>query len=577
MKRALISLLVLVVAIAWWATRQHTPPPETAVRSADSGAYPADFDERLRRVSLIKLERHADIPGDLIWQTAGNQPPVGNPAATKGGRVCLSNAGPFPAHFLRFGGSVQFFHQNLYAATEIPLLAKHPVTREITAGIAEAWAVCGNTIFLRLNPGARYNNGRPVRAGDFLLAVLLQAEQRCPEYETLAAAVQTMRAHGDYTLSLTLHKSADMIETLTLLAPAEPAFYADFNSRFREEYAQKIPPGTGPYRVGHVQRGRKITLQRVQDWWGEQLPLCRHRFNADIIEHHFLTSEAQVWEFFLQGKLDALQTRNIAAWQERLASHPELPTLVYDAEYPLPPYGIAINTRTVPDAELRRGLLHSMDMDTAVAQMTRGEGQRLTTFHSGYGKLSPETTPQYDYNPIAARSCFAKAGYTIPGADGILQRPDGTRLSVRLLYSPHEKISAMLATLINTAKSCGAEIVPEPVPWQTCQRQLQERTHQLVFWAVPAPSLPAPALFFAADAAPEYSPFALQSQEMDAALRSGNLARIDKQVYELAIWLPGWKENRVYLAHHHRLAVPPSPWCFDALDAHMFWVIPDKS
>ena len=51
-----------------------------------------------------------------------------------------------------------------------------------------------------------------------------------------------------------------------------------------------------------------------------------------------------------------------------------------------------------------------------------------------------------------------------------------------------------------------------------------------------------------------------------------NLARIDHLVHEHAIWLPGWKENRVYLIHHPSLRIPASPWCYDALDAHLFWV-----
>ena len=238
----------------------------------------------------------------------------------------------------------------------------------------------------------------------------------------------------------------------------------------------------------------------------------------------------------------------------------------------MPPYGIALNARTLPDLNLRRGLLQAMDMDKAVEQMMRGDGQRLTTFHSGYGKASPKETPQYRFNPTAARECFAAAGYTESGSDGLLRKADGTRLSVRLLYSPNEKISALLTNLIRSAADCGAEIVPEPVPWQVSQRRLQERSHQLVFWAVPAPEQPTPTLFFAADAAPDFSPFVLDDAEMNAALQRGNLEEIDRLVYELAVWLPGWKENRVYLAHQPRLRIVPSPWCFDALDAHLFWV-----
>lgn len=574
MKRALAIFALVLALVAWWATgRQHTAPGAEMVMANTPAPYPADFEQRLSRVAGVHLELNAPLPDELPWQDATGHSPVGSAEATRGGRVRLCNAGPFPAHFHRFGGgAAQFFHQNLAAATDIPLVAKHPISEQTTAGVADAWCSVGNTHYFRLNPKACYNNGRPVRAADYLLAALLQSEQHCSEYEALAEAATTLRTHGDHILSVSLRKPMRIEDTAALLTPAEPGFYTDFDSRYRETYAQRIPPATGPYHVNKVQRGRLIELQRPQHWWGNNIPLCRHRFNALALEYHFLNSEAQVWEFFLRGELDALQTRNIAAWQERLADYPDLPTLVYDAEYPMPPYGIALNARTLPNLNLRRGLLQAMDMDRAVELMMRGEGQRLTTFHSGYGKASPKGTPQYRFNPSAARECFAAAGYTESGSDGILRKPDGTRLSVRLLYSPNEKISALLTNIIRSAADCGVEIVPEPVPWQVCQRRLQERSHQLVFWAVPAPDRPNPALFFAPDAAPDFSPFSLNSPEMNDALQRGNLAVIDRLVYELAVWLPGWKENRVYLAHQPRLRIVPSPWCFDALDAHLFWV-----
>jgi hypothetical protein len=59
---------------------------------------------------------------------------------------------------------------------------------------------------------------------------------------------------------------------------------------------------------------------------------------------------------------------------------------------------------------------------------------------------------------------------------------------------------------------------------------------------------------------------------MNEAIARGDLDRVDALVHELAIWLPGWKENRVYLVHHPRLRISPSPWSYDALDEHLFWV-----
>lgn len=579
MKRLATLLILLIMAAAWWAADRQNTTGETPAATQAPASYPVDFSTRLARVTGLNLRLMEEHPQGIVWQSAEGHPAPGDPAACKGGRVCLCNAGPFPAHFHRFGGGeAQFFHQNLLAATEIPLVARHPLTGTTTAGVAEAWGISGRTVWFRLNSAARYNNGRPVRARDYLLAALLQAEQHSAEYEQLASAAESLTAHGDTCLALTMREEADVLRAARLLIPAEPGFYTDFDSRYREQFAQRIPPSTGAYRISQVEHGRRITLERVRDWWGQNLPLYRYRFNAQTLEYHFLNSEAQVWEFLLRGKLDALQTRNIVAWQEYAENTPHLQRTVYDAEYPLPPYGIALNTRTLPQLYLRKGLLHAMDMDAAVAHMTRNEGQRLTTFHSGYGNRTPQGTPQYHHSPETARCYFAQAGYTLTGNDGILRKTDSTRLSVRLTYTPHEKISAMLGILIRSAARCGAEIIPEPLPWQYSQRQIQEGSHELIFWAVPAPESPVPALFFAPDAAPEYAPFRLNSEPMNAALaefaRSGRLDTIDREVYEQAIWLPGWKENRVYLAHNPALRIPPSPWCFDALDAHLFWLAP---
>lgn len=578
MKKILFILMFLIVLVAWWATSTTTPPPENTEYSTTPADYPADFEHRLKRITRIKLSLEATLPSDLQWQNAQQHHPIGHPGARKGGTVRQPNAGPFPAHFLRFGGSVQFFQQDLLAATEIPLVARHPHNGEVTAGVAESWAIANNKFYFKLNTGATYNNGRPVRAQDYLLALLLQAEQGCSEFEVLATSIAAASCQGDHILVIECHHETDIAQLCALLHAAEPGFYADFCSRFRETYAQRIPPATGPYKVSHVERGRSIRLERVRNWWGESLPLCKNRFNPDALEYHFLNSEAQVWEFFLKGKLDMLQTRHIATWQEQTEAHPELPTLVYDAEYPLPPYGIALNTRTLPDSNLRKGLIQAMNMDQAMHDITHGEGQRLSTFSSGYGSLTPKNTPQYSYSPSAARESFARAGYTNPGSDGILRNDAGEKLRVHLLYTPHDKISRMMATLVQSAAACGAEITPEPLPWQSCQRRINERSHEMAFWAVPAQPIPEPGLFLSPDAPPDMNPFCINDPAINHLLKSFNpgsaemLAAIDMRIYELAIWLPGWKENRIYLIHQTKIQVPQSLWCYDVSSAHLFWV-----
>ena len=591
-----IFLPVGMLAGALWLAAPRAPlAPAAPVAVPHPADYPAGMWQQLSRLHDVRFVQAAEseLPAGLAWQEGAAEPPLGSPLARKGGTVRLSSVGPFPANLLAFGSPApQFFHLNAFGRVEMPLVQQHPSTRGVLPGVAQAWAVQGRTVYFRLHAAARYSNGRPVRAGDYALGALLRAQaSKDGSWAALAHEAEELRIYGDSALAVTLRRQGPLapLRAAALLHAAEPGFYAEFGSDYAERYAWRIPPTTGGYVVGRVERGRMVELRRVPDWWAASLPHYRHVCNADSVEYHFLTDEAQAWEFFLRGSLDAMQTRHVPTWRRRLDGEPaveqgRIARRSFRLDYPFPPYGIALNARELPEVELRRGLIQAMDMERAVARLFQGEAERLATFSSGYGELTPMQTPQYKYDPAAARACFARAGYTEAGADGILRRADGARLRVSLCYVPSEKVSTLVNMLSESARACGAEIVPEPLPWQLCADKVREGRHQLTFWAtVPDAPLPKPGRFFHSSAQGDDAPFCLENEGMDAALAAceaagtepelaAALARVDALVYELALWLPGWKENRVYLAHWQRICFPDQPGnCYDVADNHTFW------
>ena len=574
-----------------------TDTTHTVQETGAPAAYPPDFAQRLARVQGVRLAvgGHAELPQGLAWQNAAGEPEIGDPAARKGGTVRLGNAGPYPANFLHFGSTApQFFHHSLFRMLEIPLAARHPATGATIPGTAQQWAVKGNTVYYRLHPAARYTNGRPLRAGDYVLGALLRLECGCAEGDALRAGIESLEAAGEHLLIVTLRHGTYRAEQAAaqLLHPAEPGFYAEFGSDYRERYAQRIPPTTAAYTVGRTQRGRLVVLEHVPDWWAAHEKFYRHRFNADRIEHHFPNDEAQHWELFLRGELDVLQTRNIAAWERyRELAPPAIRFRDFTADNPAPPYGIAVNAGSVASLPLRRGLMHAMDMDAAVQLIFRGEAERLRSFTTGYADISPTDTPEYRHAPAAARACFAQAGFTRAGGDGILRRGDGSRLSVRLAYTPSDKVDALVNTLVQSARACGAEIVPEPLAWQDIARMMQDGRHEMVFWATAAGGdAPDYARHFGREAHGFDAPFHAHDATLeglaadfaaatDAATRRGLARQIDRRIQELAVWLPAWRENRVHAAHHPRIKFPDCPACrfstpepYDVAEAHLFWV-----
>ncbi len=609
MKKLLLLLLplLLLAALAAWlhgVGQAHAPDLEREGVSHMPADYPAGMWEQLEHLPEVEVSwgDESELPPELPWQQGLEEPELGDPRARRGGRVRLSNVGPFPANWLAFGSPTpQYFHYYLFETVEMPLVAVHPVTRREIPGLAEAWAQEGRLLWFRLNPSARYSNGRPVRAADVALGLLLRARVGAAEWVPIRDHIESLRVHGERVLSLRLRPGVPLplaaARVSRWLHPAEPGFYAEVGNDYAERYRHRLPPTTGGYTVGRVERGRLAELTRVRDWWAKDKRYYRHTCNVDAIEHHFLTDEAQAWEFFLRGRLDVMQTRNIVAWQRYLETSPlvaqgRIIPYRFKADYPMPPYGIALNAARVGELNLRRGIMQALDMDRAVALIFRGEGERLTTFSSGYGALSPQETPAYRYDPQAARACFAAAGYGEAGADGILQRADGTRLSLRLAYTPSEKLGTLVTALVQGAAACGLELRPEPLPWQSWSALLREGRHELTFWATVAPApLPEPGRFFASSVpVGEDAPFALQDAALDAAIaayegaedegsRAAALAEVDRRVYESAVWLPGWKENRVTLAAWSQLRFPDVPGCrfstpapYEVMEAHLYWV-----
>lgn len=597
MKKLRYSIwLIATIGLLLWLAHQSVSEPGAATAPAVAqllppAPYPPDFEQQLSKCELeITVHPETELPAELPWQCTTEAPLIGSPRAVKGGTLRLCNVGPFPSNFLAFGSiSPQFFHYNLFERIDIPLVWEHPATGQPMAGLACAWCRQGDSLYFRLNGQARYSNGRPVRARDFALGVSLR--QKCGDVIP-AQHIHAIRIYGDSVVEVvTPPRYADILTISRLLKPAEPGFYADFGSNYREAYAQRIPPTTGAYTVAEIQRGRLIALQKVPNWWAADLPGFRYTHNPNRIEHHFFTDEAQSWQAFINGRLDIMQTRNVAAWQSKLDGVPaaeegRIRLHSLRIEQPMPPYGIALNTNTLPDINLRRGLLQAMDMSKAVDILFRGYAERLPHFTSGYRQLRHHCK-QYDYNPEVARACFAQAGYTVPGPDGILRRPDGTRLSVRLSFTPSEKLNTIVTILAQSAATSGAEIVPEPLPWQNISRQLEENNHELTFWAT-MPGLPMPdyGRFFHSESSGHDAPFGLNDSEIDDAITLARKAeteeqaqsaanKIDSLIFHRAIWLPGWMENRANIAAWQHVQLPENyAGVYDIAESHQLWIEP---
>ena len=427
---------------------------------------------RLSLGDYLKFGQPADVPADLDWQNGQDQPEIGDPRAKKGGtlRRFVPN---FPPTIRPFGdNSNNEFRGELYDYIEIPLVGLHPETLAAIPGLASEWALAadGRTVYFRLNPLARYSDGEPIKARDFLVSVYLRVSDNIFNpfgKQYYREEIAQIAVYDDHTLSVSLPETKiNALLVAGTLLPSPPHFYSEYGPDYAERYQWRFPPTTGAYEVrpGGIVKGASITQNRVKDWWAKDLKFYRYRFNPDQLINTVIREESKAFELFRAGELDTFYLTRPELWYEKCeinevyAGYIERTT--FFTRYPKLPRGFFLNVRKPPldDRDVRIGIHHAMNWQKVINVMHRGDYQRLNSFNEGYAIYSDPSIKARPYSIDAARACFARAGYTQEGADGILCKPDGTRLSTSISYPTIPQYDRMFAILREDAKACGLEL-----------------------------------------------------------------------------------------------------------------------
>ncbi len=101
--------------------------------------------------------------------------------------------------------------------------------------------------------------------------------------------------------------------TLGSLVPRPAHFYANprkdenqdgIADDYVRRYNFKAEPTMGPYELGRVQKGRRLTFNHVDDWWGYTNPYYQHRYNVDKIRLRVIRDNDIAMKHFEKGNLD---------------------------------------------------------------------------------------------------------------------------------------------------------------------------------------------------------------------------------------------------------------------------------
>ena len=169
------------------------------------------------------------------------------------------------------------------------------------------------SVVFRLNPKARFHDGKPVMAADVKHSFdTLMSKQAAPQYRVVYGDVARAVVTGPRTVRFDFKTvSAE----LPLLVGGLPVFSRDWGAgKPFDQIVTDTPIGTGPYKIGRVSVGRDITYQRDPEYWARDLNVRRGMYNFDRITVRIYKDNTAQTEAFKAGEFDYIQVFSSKDW-----------------------------------------------------------------------------------------------------------------------------------------------------------------------------------------------------------------------------------------------------------------------
>ncbi len=239
-----------------------------------------------------------------------------NPFARKGGSLTLSTTHPirnFSGAWGMDAGPAPGLHRTndrLFVRSADELSAVYGLLADGIALSADL-----KSLFIRLNPEARWHDGAPITTRDvrFSYDALASFTTSAISKAYLDSWIESFEVINDRELVI---RHRDVFTHFNLLAmttfPVKPAhYYAGRGDPY--EISLEVPLGNGPYRITGYNRDH-VQYERVKDYWAGDLPVNRGRHNFDRIRYEVYRDATVAREAFRKGLFDLYVERDVRYW-----------------------------------------------------------------------------------------------------------------------------------------------------------------------------------------------------------------------------------------------------------------------
>ncbi|RJF75159.1 extracellular solute-binding protein [Rhodopseudomonas palustris] len=331
-----------------------------------------------------------------------------NPDAPKGGVARQISIGTFDNFNLTVAGvkgniapAVGYIYETLMTQSQDEVGTEYGLLAESAAHPDDfSWVV------YRLRPNAHWHDGRPVTADDVVYS-FDTLKKFSPRYASYYRHVVKAEKTGERDIRFTFdgpgNRELPTIVGELMVLPKHWWEGTDAQGRKRDVSATMLEPplGSAPYRIKEFVAGRSIVLERVKNYWGEQLPVRVGQNNFDELRFEFFRDNTVALEAFKADQADWIMENSAKQWATAYDFPAVADKRVVKEEFPINDSGrmqaFVLNTRRdmFKDARVRRAFNYAFDFEEMNKQLFYGQYKRINSYFEGT-ELASSGLPQGD-------------------------------------------------------------------------------------------------------------------------------------------------------------------------------------
>ena len=367
-----------------------------------------------------------------------------NPGAPKGGAVRQIAVGTFDNFNIAVSGvkgSIAPIGQ-IYERLMEPSLDEVATQYGVLAEAAQHPADFSWVIY-RLRKEARWHDGQPVTPEDVVYSLEV-LKKFSPMYASYYRHVVKAEKTGEREVKFSFDSPGNrelpqIVGELTVL----PKHYwegtdSQGHKRDISQTTLEPPLGSGPYRIKDFNAGRTLTLERVKNYWGANLPARIGQNNFDEMRYEFFRDSTVALEGFKGDQVDWRIENSAKNWATAYDFPAVAEKHVLLEEFPNRSSGImqafVLNIRRAQfkDARVRNAFNWAFDFEEMNKQLFYGQYIRINSYFAG-SDLASSGLPEGQELAIleTVRDKVPAEVFTKPYQNPVGGNPDAVRTNLR--------------------------------------------------------------------------------------------------------------------------------------------------